>query len=140
MIRFNQFSLSRGTKPLFEGTTFALNPGEKAGLVGANGAGKSTLFSVLRGELHADGGDVSMPPSWQIAHVSQETPAVDRNALDYTLDGDVARCAASRRASPRRPPRMTARPRPRRTRRSPTPTATPRRRAPRRCCSGSASR
>ncbi|MGN4119198.1 ATP-binding cassette domain-containing protein, partial [Burkholderia gladioli] len=90
MIRFNQFSLSRGTKPLFEGTTFALNPGEKAGLVGANGAGKSTLFSVLRGELHADGGDVSMPPSWQIAHVSQETPAVDRNALDYTLDGDVA--------------------------------------------------
>ncbi|MEX3526546.1 MAG: ATP-binding cassette domain-containing protein [Burkholderia sp.] len=90
MIRFSQFSLSRGTKPLFEGTTFALNPGEKAGLVGANGAGKSTLFSVLRGELHADGGDFSMPPSWQIAHVSQETPAVDRHALDYTLDGDVA--------------------------------------------------
>ncbi len=89
MIRFNQFSLARGTKPLFEGTTFALNPGEKAGLVGANGAGKSTLFSVLRGDLHADGGDFSMPPSWRIAHVSQETPAVDRSALDYTLDGDA---------------------------------------------------
>nr|WP_241014854.1 ATP-binding cassette domain-containing protein [Burkholderia sp. Ac-20379] len=74
---------------MFEGATFALNPGEKAGLVGANGAGKSTLFSVLRGDLHADGGDFSMPPSWQIAHVSQETPAVDRTALDYTLDGDA---------------------------------------------------
>ncbi|KAF1053127.1 MAG: putative ABC transporter ATP-binding protein YheS [Burkholderia gladioli] len=90
MIRFNQFSFARGTKPLFEGATFALNPGEKAGLVGANGAGKSTPFSVLRGELNADGGDFSMPPSWQIAHVSQETPAVDRTALDYTLDGDAA--------------------------------------------------
>jgi ATP-binding cassette, subfamily F, member 3 len=89
VIRFNQFSLSRGTKPLFEDTSFTLNPGEKAGLVGANGAGKSTLFSVLRGELHADGGDFSMPPSWRIAHVAQETPAVDRTALDYTLDGDV---------------------------------------------------
>ncbi|TCK43241.1 ATP-binding cassette subfamily F protein 3 [Paraburkholderia sp. BL8N3] len=89
MIRFNQFTLARGTKPLFDATTFALNPGEKAGLVGANGAGKSTLFSVLRGELHADGGDFSMPPSWQIAHVAQETPAVDRTALDYTLDGDA---------------------------------------------------
>ncbi|BAN22924.1 ATP-binding cassette domain-containing protein [Caballeronia insecticola] len=89
MIRFNQFSLSRGTKPLFEATSFTLNPGEKAGLVGANGAGKSTLFSVLRGELHADGGDFSMPPSWRIAHVAQETPAVDRSALDYTLDGDT---------------------------------------------------
>ncbi|MDR5831027.1 ATP-binding cassette domain-containing protein [Caballeronia sp. LP006] len=89
MIRFNQFSLSRGTKPLFEETSFTLNPGEKAGLVGANGAGKSTLFSVLRGELHADGGDFALPPSWRIAHVAQETPAVDRTALDYTLDGDT---------------------------------------------------
>ncbi|MPW17265.1 ATP-binding cassette domain-containing protein [Paraburkholderia sp. CNPSo 3157] len=90
MIRFNQFSLARGTKPLFEQTTFTLNPGEKAGLVGANGAGKSTLFAVLLGELHADGGDFSMPPSWQTAHVAQETPAVDKTALDYTLDGDAA--------------------------------------------------
>ncbi|WP_250508919.1 ATP-binding cassette domain-containing protein [Caballeronia sp. GACF4] len=89
MIRFNQFSLSRGTKPLFEETSFTLNPGEKAGLVGANGAGKSTLFSVLRGELHADGGDFALPPSWRIAHVAQEMPAVDRTALDYTLDGDT---------------------------------------------------
>ncbi|MGF6955358.1 ATP-binding cassette domain-containing protein [Paraburkholderia youngii] len=90
MIRFNQFSLARGTKPLFENTTFTLNPGEKAGLVGANGAGKSTLFAVLRGELHADGGDFSIPPTWRIAHVAQETPAVDKTALAYTLDGDAA--------------------------------------------------
>ncbi|MGF6445028.1 ATP-binding cassette domain-containing protein [Paraburkholderia youngii] len=90
MIRFNQFSLARGTKPLFDNTTFTLNPGEKAGLVGANGAGKSTLFAVLRGELHADGGDFSIPPTWRIAHVAQETPAVDKTALAYTLDGDAA--------------------------------------------------
>jgi ATP-binding cassette subfamily F protein 3 len=90
VIRFNQFSLARGTKPLFDQTSFTLNPGEKAGLIGANGAGKSTLFAVLRGELHADAGDFSLPPSWRIAHVAQETPAVDRTALEYTLDGDAA--------------------------------------------------
>ena len=90
MIRFNQFSLARGVKPLFEATSFALNPGEKAGLVGANGAGKSTLFAVLRGELHADAGDVSLPPTWRIAHVAQDTPAAEKSALDYTLDGDAA--------------------------------------------------
>jgi ATP-binding cassette, subfamily F, member 3 len=90
VIRFNQFSLARGTKPLFEQTSFTLNPGEKVGLIGANGAGKSTLFAVLRGELHADAGDFSLPPSWRIAHVAQETPAVDRTALDYALDGDAA--------------------------------------------------
>ncbi|SIT37652.1 fused putative transporter subunits of ABC superfamily: ATP-binding components [Paraburkholderia ribeironis] len=90
MIRFNQFSLARGTKPLFDNTTFTLNPGEKAGLIGANGAGKSTLFAVLLGELHADGGDFSMPPTWQVAHVAQDTPAADKTALAYTLDGDAA--------------------------------------------------
>ncbi|HEV3104686.1 MAG TPA: ATP-binding cassette domain-containing protein [Trinickia sp.] len=90
MIRFNQFTLARGVKPLFDATSFVLNPGENAGLVGANGAGKSTLFSVLRGELHADGGDFSLPPSWRIAHVAQETPAADETALEYTLDGDAA--------------------------------------------------
>ncbi|HET9471328.1 MAG TPA: ATP-binding cassette domain-containing protein, partial [Usitatibacter sp.] len=57
--------------------------------VGVNGSGKSTLFSMLRGELHADGGEVAIPPTWQVAHVAQETPAVDRSALDYTLDGDT---------------------------------------------------
>ncbi len=89
MLRFQQFSLARGVKPLFDATSFVLNPGEKVGLIGANGAGKSTLFSVLRGELAADAGEWSMPPSWQIAYVAQDTPPVEKTALDYTLDGDT---------------------------------------------------
>ncbi len=89
MIRFEHLSLARGTKPLFEDTSVTLNPGERVGLVGANGAGKSTLFALLRGQLHADGGDVFVPSSWRVAHVMQETPAVERTALDYVLDGDT---------------------------------------------------
>lgn len=88
MIRFNQFSLARGSKPLFEKVTVSLNPGERAGLIGANGAGKSTLFSVLLGQLGADGGEIAIPPTWRIAHVSQDTPALTASALDYVLDGD----------------------------------------------------
>ncbi|MBU6492858.1 MAG: ATP-binding cassette domain-containing protein [Burkholderiales bacterium] len=94
MIRFERLSLSRGTKPLFDNTSVLINPGEAVGLIGANGAGKTTLFALLRGALHADGGEVTMPPSWRIAHVMQETPAVERNALDYVLDGDTALRAA----------------------------------------------
>ena len=101
MIRFNQFSLARGVKPLFENTTFSLNPGEKAGLVGANGAGKSTLFAVLRGLLHSDGGDVSVPPSWQIAHVAQETPAVDRSAVSVEFTFMVVLYPRPRSEQPR---------------------------------------
>jgi len=39
-----------------------LHPGHKVGLVGANGSGKSSLFALIRGELHADAGEVYMPP------------------------------------------------------------------------------
>ncbi|HEY4542185.1 MAG TPA: ATP-binding cassette domain-containing protein, partial [Noviherbaspirillum sp.] len=89
MIRFSQVSLTRGLKPLLETADLTLNPGEKVGLIGANGAGKSSVFAVLRGDLHADLGEVDFPARWRVAHVAQETPALDRSALDYAIDGDA---------------------------------------------------
>src|SRR5881397_828675 len=89
MIRLSQVTLRRGAKTLLEGADAALNPGDKIGLIGANGSGKSSLFSLLRGELHADKGDVELPAHWKIAHVAQETPALDRPATDYAIDGDA---------------------------------------------------
>jgi ATP-binding cassette subfamily F protein 3 len=59
------------------------------GLTGANGSGKSSLFGLLRGELHADLGDLEMPPGWTIAHVAQETPALAQAGIEYVIDGDA---------------------------------------------------
>jgi ATP-binding cassette subfamily F protein 3 len=89
MIRIQHLALMRGVKPLFEDADLTLNPGERIGLIGANGSGKSTLFALLRGELHPDGGDADFPASWRVAHVAQETHALDRSALDYAIDGDA---------------------------------------------------
>ena len=89
MIRLQQLSLMRGTKPLFEQADLTINPGEKVGLIGANGAGKSTLFAMLRDELHPDAGSIDFPKQWRVAHVAQETPALDRAAVDYAIDGDA---------------------------------------------------
>jgi ATP-binding cassette subfamily F protein 3 len=89
MIRFQQVSLIRGIKPLLENADLTLNPGDKIGLIGANGAGKSSLFALLRGELHADQGAVDYPARWRMAYVAQETPALDRAALEYAIDGDA---------------------------------------------------
>jgi ATP-binding cassette subfamily F protein 3 len=89
MIRFQQVSLMRGIKPLLEAVDVTLNPGDKIGLIGANGAGKSSLFGLLRGELHADAGEIDFPAKWRLAYVAQETPALDRAALEYAIDGDV---------------------------------------------------
>ena len=88
MIRLSQLTLRRGAKVLLEQTDLALNPGDHAGLIGANGSGKSSLFALLRDELHADKGDVDMPKHWRIAHVAQETPALERPAVEYAIDGD----------------------------------------------------
>ncbi len=90
MIRLQQLTLMRGTKPLFEQADLTINPGEKVGLIGANGTGKSTLFAMLRDELHPDNGSIDFPKQWRIAHVAQETPALDRAAADYVIDGDAA--------------------------------------------------
>jgi ATP-binding cassette subfamily F protein 3 len=57
--------------------------------VGPNGSGKTSLFALIRNELHADAGEVSMPPRWVMAHVAQETPAVERPALEFVMDGDA---------------------------------------------------
>ncbi|KAF1852551.1 hypothetical protein Lal_00037285 [Lupinus albus] len=89
MIRFQQVSLQRGVKPLLENVDLTLNPGDKIGLIGANGAGKSSLFAMLRGELHADQGNVDFPARWRMAYVAQETPALDRPAIEYAIDGDA---------------------------------------------------
>jgi len=88
MIRLSQLTLRRGAKVLLEAADVSLNPGDKIGLIGANGSGKSSLFALLRGELHADGGEADYPARWRVAHVAQETPALDRSAIDYAIDGD----------------------------------------------------
>jgi len=66
-----------------------VHPGHKVGFVGPNGAGKSSVFALVLGERHADSGEVAYPPRWVLSHVSQETPAVARPAIEFALDGDV---------------------------------------------------
>ncbi|HEU4350964.1 MAG TPA: ATP-binding cassette domain-containing protein [Burkholderiales bacterium] len=89
MIRLSQLTLRRGAKLLLEGAELTVHAGEPIGLIGANGSGKSSLFALLRGELHADKGDVDLPRHWRIAHVAQETQALERPAVEYVIDGDV---------------------------------------------------
>jgi len=89
LIRFSNVTLARGAKPLLEGADLTLHAGERAGLIGPNGSGKTSLFALLRGELHADKGEVELPAHWRIAHVAQETPALERPATEYAIDGDA---------------------------------------------------
>jgi len=89
MIQLKNLTLRRGTKVVLRDANVTLNPGDKAGLVGRNGAGKSSLFSLLAGRLHADAGDVEIPPRWQIGEVAQSMPETADGATDFVLQGDL---------------------------------------------------
>jgi ATP-binding cassette subfamily F protein 3 len=88
LIRISNLTLARGNKRLLEDAALTVYPGHRVGLIGANGSGKSSLFALLRGELDADAGEVSLPQSWVIAHVAQEMPPVPAPAIEFVLDGD----------------------------------------------------
>jgi len=88
LITANNLGLDRGSKNLISASSFTIHPNHKVGLVGANGCGKSSLFAALLGQLQPDTGDLSMPSSWSIATVKQDTPALEQSALDYVMDGD----------------------------------------------------
>ncbi|MDB1122796.1 ABC transporter ATP-binding protein [Vibrio algarum] len=88
MITFSDIQLLRGGKALLDQATATIHPGDKVGLVGKNGCGKSTLFALLKGELSIDAGSFAQPAHWELAWVAQETPALERPALEYVIDGD----------------------------------------------------
>src|SRR5450830_1811899 len=108
MIRFINVSLMRGTKPLLESVDLTLNPGDKIGLIGANGAGKSSLFGMLRGELHADQGEIDFPATWRKRRRRLSAPP------SITPSTATSTCAAWKRSWPawraKKRPRKTASP------------------------------
>jgi len=88
MLHFDNVSLRRGPRLLFEGASFQIHPGQKVGVTGANGTGKSSLFAMVLKTLATDAGEISRPAGWVIAHLAQEIAATGQAAIEYVLDGD----------------------------------------------------
>ncbi|MBY0340949.1 MAG: ATP-binding cassette domain-containing protein, partial [Rhodocyclaceae bacterium] len=76
MILLRNLAFARNGRFLVENASLQLHPGWKIGLIGANGTGKSSFLALLRGELHAEAGDLEIPAVWAVAHVAQDTPAL----------------------------------------------------------------
>ena len=90
MISLRNICLWRGEKEVFRNLTLSFHLGQRIGTFGRNGAGKSTLFGLLTGEFMPDEGDLSIPRTWQLAYMRQDTAPVKTTALDWVLDGDSA--------------------------------------------------
>jgi len=87
MLSFQQLACRRDGSVLFEDASLVVHAGQKVGVVGKNGCGKSSLFKMVLGELDSDAGSIGFPQSTRLSHVAQDTPAVERSALDYVIDG-----------------------------------------------------
>ena len=63
--------LSFGVDEVFGGVSFALNEGDRAGLVGANGAGKTSLLKIIAKKLAQSSGRVDIASGRRADYLSQ---------------------------------------------------------------------
>ena len=85
-ISCENLSLAFGVDVLFDKVSFALQNGDKLGIVGVNGAGKSTLVKILAGELEADSGKVYLARGFSVGYLAQNPDfESDNTVLDEMM-------------------------------------------------------
>ncbi len=75
-----------GPLSVLSDVTFAVQPGDRVGLVGRNGAGKTTLFRLLTGSLPPDGGTVRRSPGVRVRALQQDPTFPAGATVDSVLD------------------------------------------------------
>jgi ATP-binding cassette subfamily F protein 3 len=93
MLQAFHLSRSFGALTVLRDVTFALAPGDHAGLVGPNGGGKTTLLRCLAGLDTPDAGWVVAPRGARIGYLAQEPLAPD-DTVGHVLDAIADPAAA----------------------------------------------
>ncbi|MDD1534451.1 MULTISPECIES: ABC-F family ATP-binding cassette domain-containing protein [unclassified Bradyrhizobium] len=93
MLSITDLSIRLAGRLLIDQSSVQITPGSRVGLVGRNGTGKSTLFKVIRGELAAEHGSVTLPPRWRIGSLAQEAPNGPESLISVVLKADLERDA-----------------------------------------------
>jgi macrolide transport system ATP-binding/permease protein len=74
LLSVRNLSKSYGHATILTDLTFAVNAGERIGIVGMNGIGKTTLLRVLMGQESLDSGSARFGPSVEVGYLPQTTP------------------------------------------------------------------
>lgn len=87
MLQFNNLAKYFGDQVLFEKVSFAINKGEKCGLVGRNGSGKTTLFRMIIGQEDSSEGNLSLPKHYAIGYLDQHITFSQESVIDEAALG-----------------------------------------------------
>lgn len=93
MLAITELSIRLAGRLLIDQSSVQITPGSRVGMVGRNGTGKSTLFKVIRGELAAEHGAVTLPPRWRVGSLAQEAPNGPESLISVVLKADLERDA-----------------------------------------------
>ena len=95
VLAVKSLSLTLGTE-LFRDLSFAVEAGDRIGLIAANGRGKSSLLRCLAGQLEQTSGDITRARGLTVAVVEQEVP---QPLLTHSLRGAVEAALSAEEAA-----------------------------------------
>ncbi|WP_114968313.1 ATP-binding cassette domain-containing protein [Rhodoferax ferrireducens] len=82
LITFLNAQLAFGHVALLDHADFALETGERVGVIGRNGTGKTSFLKILGGLEKADDGTLQLQQNLRLAYVAQE-PVLDQDATVF---------------------------------------------------------
>ncbi len=86
MIRLEDITKEYPDKVLFAGSSLAINPGMRIGLVGPNGSGKTTLLRIMLGNETVEKGNVVVDKGVVIGYLPQDIiPGSSKSILDEVM-------------------------------------------------------
>ena len=80
-ISCENINMTFGSEEIIQKVSFALNEGERLGIVGVNGAGKTTLFRIITGEYTPTAGNVYVAKDKTVGILAQESAFEDSGTV-----------------------------------------------------------
>ncbi len=87
--------LAYGALPLLDRAAFAMEAGERLGLIGRNGTGKSSLLGVISGAVALDDGEIRRTEGLKVVRVEQEPAFSLPASFDYRFESFLDRFGLS---------------------------------------------
>jgi ATP-binding cassette subfamily F protein 3 len=81
LVTGEELSVGFGKKVILDAASFAVQPGERVGLIGPNGSGKSTLLRLLAREREPDGGDIFFARGVRVGYLPQDILELPQGTL-----------------------------------------------------------